>query len=85
MAQRVDYEERFEMALRRILRYMTPTQLRRHAERHYGLHYEEALEMAYENVQGEARSALSGYRRKKRSESATTTDAVDPVGERVTE
>jgi hypothetical protein len=77
MGKRVDYEERFEMALRRILRYMTPAQLRRHCERQYGLSYEESLEMAYENVLGEARSAIAGYRRRPR-ESPLSADAVDP-------
>ena len=63
---RVDYEERFEMALRRILRYQTPEQLRRHCEKQYGLEFEEAIQMAYENIQGEAQSALRGYRKKRR-------------------
>jgi hypothetical protein len=58
----VNYEERFCHALRRIKAYMTTAQLRRHSERKYGLSYEEALEMAYENVLGEAQAALRGYR-----------------------
>ncbi len=32
MKPRVDYEQRFEMGLRRILAYMTTAQLRRQAE-----------------------------------------------------
>lgn len=65
MAQRVDYEARFHDALRRILAYMTPEQLRRQSEKAYGLSYEESLEMVYDNIQGEARAALAGYRRPK--------------------
>jgi hypothetical protein len=59
---RVDYEARFRFALLRITKYMRPEQLRRAAEKQYGLSYEESLEMAYENLQGEARAALKGYR-----------------------
>lgn len=61
---KVDHEERFYVALKRITAYMTPAQLRRNAERQYGLDHAEALEMAYENVIGEAKHALRGYRRK---------------------
>lgn len=47
--------------------YMTPDQLRRAVERprdsHYGLSAEEAIEMAYDNVQAEARAAVAGKRR----------------------
>jgi hypothetical protein len=47
--------------------YMTPEQLRRAVERrgdqHYGLSAEEAIEMAYDNVQAEARAAIAGRRR----------------------
>jgi hypothetical protein len=63
MKPRIDYEARFYVALKRITAYMSLSQLQREAERKYGLSYEEALEMAYENVQGEARTALHGYRR----------------------
>jgi hypothetical protein len=56
-------EERFRLALERIRAYMTPAQLRRSSWRSYGLKYDEALEMAYENVLGEARAALRGVRR----------------------
>lgn len=51
-------------ALKRIARgYQTPDQLRRYAERDYGVSYEEALEMAYENLQHEAKCAIKGKRR----------------------
>lgn len=60
---KVDYEARFHQALKRIRQYMTPAQLRRAAEKQYGLDHAEALEMAYENVIEEAKAALRGYRR----------------------
>lgn len=65
MAKRVDYEERFYIALKRITSYMTLAQLRRESSGRYGLEHTEALEMAYENVKEEAKDALRGYKRKK--------------------
>ncbi len=73
----VNYEARFHGALRRIVAYMTSDQLRRKAETLYGVSYEEALEMAYDNVRGEAVAALKGYRRKSPAVAAST-NAVDP-------
>ncbi len=49
--------------LRRIAAYADPRKLKRDAEAEYGLSYEEALEMAYENVLAEARRAVRGRRR----------------------
>ena len=50
-------------ALKKISKdYQTPTQLRRNAEKQYGLDFEEALEMSYENIQMEAKSAAKGIR-----------------------
>lgn len=40
--------------------YCTPAQLRKEAKGAYGIDYEEALEMAYENIQAEAKNALKG-------------------------
>lgn len=65
MKPKIDYEARFHYALRAILSYMTTAQLRRESEKRYSLEYGEALEMAYENVRGEAQAALKGYRPKK--------------------
>lgn len=62
-----EHEDKFYRALKRIAAYMSPERLRRQAEREYGLSYEEALEMAYDNIQGEAHAALRGYRRPKRA------------------
>lgn len=77
MKHRIDYEERFYFALRQILAYMTPDQLRRASEKEYGLEFAESLEYAYDNIRGEAQAALKGYRRKKRREPATATNAED--------
>lgn len=44
--------------------YSSPAQLKRNAEKEYGLDYESALEMAYENIQEEAKSAIKGFRLK---------------------
>lgn len=44
--------------LRRIAAYMTPQQLEKRSDNLYGLPYEEALEMAYDNVLQEAKTAL---------------------------
>lgn len=42
--------------------YQTTDQLRRGSEKQYGLAYEEAMEMAYENIQGEASTAAKGLK-----------------------
>ena len=63
MSEREKQQRMFD-ALKKITReHMTPDQLRRAAERDYGLSYTEALEMAYENIQAEAKAAIKGMRR----------------------
>ena len=57
-----DYAHMY-VALRRIAAYMTPRQLERKALNMYGLEPQEALEMAYENILGEAKSALREVRK----------------------
>ena len=59
--------------LKRIASYLPPNKLRREAEKQYGLDYEEALEMAYENVLIEAKSALRGKHRPTASPNSTLT------------
>lgn len=59
----VNWEHRFYSTLKRIAAYHSPQRLRRRSDREYGLAFEEAIEMAYENMQSEARAALKGYRR----------------------
>ena len=50
-------------ALRQIARdYMSSDELRRKAEKQYGLPFEEALEMAYDNIQADAAAAIKGKR-----------------------
>lgn len=50
-------------ALRKIWKfYQTPEQLRRGSEEQYGLGFEESIEMAYENLRGEAYRASKGVK-----------------------
>lgn len=59
-------EQRNYDALRLIARnYMGVDELRRKAEKLYGLSFEEALEMAYENILAVAAQAIKGQRRPK--------------------
>ena len=61
---KLEQQQRMFDTLKRIARdYATPDQLRRSAERDYGLDYEECLEMVYENIQSEAKAAVKGVRR----------------------
>lgn len=63
--QRLQFNQ-MRKALKRIANeYQTPDQLRRNAERDFGLDYEEALEYSYENIQHEAKAASRGVRRVK--------------------
>jgi len=48
--------------LKRITGYQSPERLRRNSVTEYGLDANEAIEMAYENVIEEARSAVKGLR-----------------------
>ena len=55
--------------LKRIARgYQTPDQIRRSAEKDWGVSYLEGLEMAYENIQMEAQRAIYKKRRPKPKE-----------------
>lgn len=49
-------------ALKRIKAYQSPAQLRKDSEKDWGLDYEEALEMAYENMQCEAAFGCKGIK-----------------------
>lgn len=58
--------ERMRRCLRRLASgYQRPSEIRRHSERDFGLGYTEALEMAYENMQQEAKNAVRGVRQLK--------------------
>ena len=50
-------------ALQRIVRYQSPARLRRDSRKQWGVDFEEALEMAYENIQQEAKDGLKGVRK----------------------
>jgi len=43
--------------------FQTPTQLRRSSEKLYGLDFEEAIEMSYENIQEIAKNASKGIKK----------------------
>jgi hypothetical protein len=61
--QQDDFRKMYE-ALDRIAHgYMTPSRIRRDAGgKNSALEYAEYLEMAYDNIQGEAKAALKGVR-----------------------
>jgi len=42
--------------------YMTPAQIEKKGEKMYGLDSHEVLEMAYENIQAEAKHAVKGIK-----------------------
>ena len=42
--------------------YQTPTQLRKGCKSDYGLDFEETIEMAYENIQSDAKFACGGVK-----------------------
>jgi hypothetical protein len=58
-------EQRYFDALRKITRYQTVEQLRKHGQKDWGLPFEEVLEYSYENVIQEAKNAVRGRRRPK--------------------
>ena len=49
-------------ALKKISCYDSIEKLHRHAEKEYGCEPSEAIEMAYENIQLEAKAAIKGVR-----------------------
>ena len=58
-------ELRYFDTLKKITKYQSVEHLRKHSERDWGLSFEEALEMAYENVVTDAKNAIHGKRRPK--------------------
>lgn len=59
-------EQAYYDALKSISKdFMTTEQLRRNSEKLYGLPFEEAMEMAYDNMQAIATQAIKGKRRPK--------------------
>lgn len=70
----VESELKLYAALKRIRAYSSPDDLRRVAEKRYGLEGDEAIEMAYENVLQEATNALKGYRPPRAPQGAEMTE-----------
>ncbi len=59
--ERKDYNQ-MKRALARIKMYQSTNALRRDSVKDWGLDYEDALEMAYENVLNEAKQGLKGVK-----------------------
>jgi hypothetical protein len=74
----VSNELRYFEALKRITQYQSLERMRRHAEKDWGLPFDEVLEMAYDNIQTEARNAIRGKRRPKISPSPSCTPSAPP-------
>lgn len=55
-----EYNQMRDALLKIALNYWSAEDLKEHAEEEYGLGYHEALEMAYENIQQEAKTGLNG-------------------------
>lgn len=49
-------------ALKKIKAYQSPEKLRKDSEKDWGLDFEEAIEMAYENIQSEASFACKNVK-----------------------
>lgn len=57
--------DNFWIALHVIAQYLPPEKLQIHGQRLYGLQPEEAIEYAYENVLGLAKTTIKGTRKPK--------------------
>lgn len=75
-----DDAREYYLALKRIAKYESPEWLRRNSERRYDLSYEEALEMAYDNIRAEAQSAIRGKRAPRAIEKADGFDEMRKIG-----
>lgn len=60
--QRQQFNKMRTTLLRISKAYQTVKQLRKSAEKDYGLEPEEVIEMAYENIQNEAKDAVKGVK-----------------------
>lgn len=60
--KKTDNERFYLQALKEIASYDSAEWLRRNCEKKYGLSYEEALEMAYDNIRQEAKYAVTARR-----------------------
>lgn len=59
--------------------YMTPAQIEKKGEKMYGLSSHEVLEMAYENIQAEAKHAVKGVKQISLSEIASKKKSIPKV------
>lgn len=60
--QKMQYNSMYSTLKRIAKGYQTPDKLRKRADKQYGLDFEEALEMSYENIQEEAKKAVKGVK-----------------------
>lgn len=58
--QKINYNKMLEILKKISRKYYKSEQLKRNSEKEYGLNYEEALEMSYDNIQNEAHNACKG-------------------------
>lgn len=61
----IEQQQKLWDVMKRIASYQDPEKLKKDSLKQLGLPGEEAIEMAYENVLSEARSAVKGVRRPK--------------------
>jgi len=54
---------RMRETLIKITKYQTPDKMRKDSNKDWGLSFEEAIEMAYENIQDEAKFGVKGVRK----------------------
>ena len=59
---RTELELKLLHTLKRIASYDTPKRMRKRSFKDWGCEFEECIEMAYENIQHEARTAIRGVR-----------------------
>ncbi len=60
--KQIENYNKMRNALIEITKYQTPNKLRSDSEKDWGVEFEEAIEMAYENIQQTAKSAVKGIR-----------------------
>ncbi len=60
--KQIDNYNKMRNALIEITKYQTPYKLRKDSEKDWGVDFEEAIEMAYENIQVTAKDAVKGVR-----------------------
>jgi len=61
--KQIENYNRMREALLEISKYQSTGKLRKDSEKDWGLEYEEALEMAYENIQETAKFSVKGIKK----------------------